>query len=445
MLFGEQEYDEALELGLAWREYILRNAPVRDERPVRRDFIKKLQAIGMAAGAASTFLNYIRGSKAAGVRYIRRIKDESDQDLEIGAAFVQATKDSSTPDTEKRPSVPNSTRGPKVFKNAGTMKNWQEEAEGMDVDSQAPVLAKVNASTSTGTQTGGRKNEQTPITRMPPRYGFPNTATHVLHGTNYFTVVTSENPGVMMAARFRVRLTSMLDQIITTPSTVSSGATFATGIFSTATALQNSAASWSGTGLPYPDSSGDNLFMRSWLHKMYRYYAVLGVEYELECVNMRDLAERDVVVARWIDTYSDVAATVHPTGGAVTMEDMMSWKDVKWDVVPSATVASGGKRSHTIRGYYKSGMVKQNVENDDDVDTWTQVGQTPKLNEELTFAFGKHWNSVFNTAGSGCNLLNCRLTMRYIVQYKDLIPQLEWPTEAQTPVTFSAPTDILST
>lgn len=445
MLFGDQEYEDAVAIGMQWHERML-NAPVYNDQydlqhRARFHFVKKLKAVGLAAGAASTFLRYMTSNPDKGKQYLRDVQASSNEDMQIGRLFAEATSSQATPDTAKRPSLANPPRRGKTVKNNQAMRNWQDEAEAMDVEpTAAPSATAAKSSNNSST-----KNEQTQITRMPPRFGFPNTATQILTSTTYFSVITSENPDLMMACRFQVRLTGINDSIITNRTFPSASQSFTTGIYALPHPFNTANTAWPAvlTANTFPNSSPDEMFTRVWFGKMYRYYAVLGVEYTLECNNMRNTAERDVVVARWIDTFSDAAATVHPTAGATTMTDMQQWKDIKWDVVPSMEQSGGNGRSRTIRGYYKPGMVKQNVENDDDVDTWTQVGQNPKLSEHLTFAFGKHWNSVGASAQSGNNLLNCRLNMRYIVQFKDLIPELEWPSSGQSDVTFFAPGDLL--
>lgn len=446
MLFGEQEYEDAVVIGMEWAER-MRNTPVYNhefdfQHRGRFQFIRRLKAIGLATSAAATFLRYMASNPEKGKQYLREVKMSSDSDMELGRLFAQATSGNETPDTAKAPSVSNPPRTAKALKNQQTMRNWQEEAEAMDVDNSAPAAT---AAAKTAAPSSTTKNEQTPITRMPPRFGFPNTATQVLTSTTYFSVITSENPDVMMACRFQVRLTGINDAVITNRPVPTASQAFATGIYASPHPFNTSNSTWPATIATntFPTNNPDDMYSKSWFSKMYRYYSVLGVEYSLECTNMRNRAERDVVVARWIDTFSAAAATQHPTSGATTMTDMQQWKDVKWDVVPSMEQSAGNNRTKTIRGYYKPGMVKQNVENDDDVDVWTQVGQNPKLSEHLTFAFGKHWNSVETPAGTSNNLLNCRLSMRYIVQFKDLIPEFEWPSGGQADIAFAAPVDLL--
>lgn len=284
---------------------------------------------------------------------------------------------------------------------------------------------------------GARKGaKETPISIQRSHFGLPETVTQVLTGTNYFAAITPANFQSMTRVQFR--LTSIIDRMITTPSTPTPSAAYAAGIYNRMMFPQSS-GSWNAAPAFYPSDTTDELQWLDYFVLMYQYYHVMGVEWELTMANPQTNVNCDITVATSIDTYSAGNATnVHPNGAS--MEEMEQWPDVRWGpVVPYVTASE--KTFRTLKGYYRPGKVKQNVENDEDVKTWTKVNAAPSLTEVLNVYFGK---SMFNAVTSSTGL-NCRMKWRFIVQFKDLNVPYRWPAIAQTPIAVNAPTDILVT
>lgn len=284
---------------------------------------------------------------------------------------------------------------------------------------------------------GARKGaKETPISIQRSHFGLPETVTQVLTGTNYFAAITPANFQSMTRVQFR--LTSIIDRMITTPSTPTPSAAYAAGIYNRMMFPQ-SAGTWNASPAYYPSDTTDELQWLDYFVLMYQYYHVMGVEWELTMANPQTNVNCDITVATSIDTYSAGNATnVHPNGAS--MEEMEQWPDVRWGpVVPYVTASE--RTFRTLKGYYRPGKVKQNVENDEDVKTWTKVNAAPSLTEVLNVYFGK---SMFNAVTSSTGL-NCRMKWRFIVQFKDLNVPYRWPAIAQTPIAVNAPTDILVT
>lgn len=290
-----------------------------------------------------------------------------------------------------------------------------------------------------GAQPAKKGSEETAITPQRPHYGLPETITAVMPSTFYFSALVDTSKDVMVQAEFR--LTSMTDQSISTFSTPTPATTYSRGLYSQCLPTSNATA-WPAAPniISFPTTgAADNSTWRTYYHKMYQYYRVLGIEYEFVIQNTQYNVGNDVLVATVIDTYSlQSAVNVHPLGITTKPSEMEQWSDVRWNIARSSIDGTQNDTYLTVKGYYKPGKVRQNVENDEDVTTWTKVGQSPDLTEKLTILFGK---TPFNTSLLSHGV-NVRVKMRKIVQYKDLNVAYRWPAASLTDIILTAPDDI---
>lgn len=282
-------------------------------------------------------------------------------------------------------------------------------------------------------------SQETPISKQRPHYGLPETITAIMPTIGYFSAFVPADRNNMTFVQFR--LTSMLDQMVTSVTTPLGSAPYTAGLFDKVAPTTNGTA-WPATPVDFPSNSHDGSQWRPWYHKMYQYYRVLGIEYEFTIQNTQHNIANDILIATLIDTYSSGnASNVHPLG-TVKVHEMEMWPDTRFQVVRSNQSGDGENTYTSVKGYYYPGRVKQNVENDEDVKTWTAVGSAPALTELLTIGFGKTpFNTTSTTAIHGCNV---RFSLRKIVQYKDLHNAFRWPTSSQTDIVLTAPDDILS-
>ena len=231
----------------------------------------------------------------------------------------------------------------------------------------------------------------------------------------------------------------MLDRFI---PTLSAGVTGAVGIGLYGNVIPSSAppVAWGSTIPSFPTAANDTIPFRGWYNKLYRKYAVLGVQWELQVQNVVAHRQMPIAIATYIDSYSATNNTyVHPTVG--TMTDIAQWPDVRWYTVGSSADDTMDGCITNISGYYKPGQVKQSVENDEDIKTWTNTGSSPSLTEILNIRFMPGWNSAQVSPVHACN---CRLKFRMTVQYRDVIPTARWPISGGTATTFTVPTDIVA-
>lgn len=327
-------------------------------------------------------------------------------------------------------------------KNKTPKMNRVEEDEDMELAvnlSQAMGNALEPAAARESGSTGAKRGvKETPVVwRQQPRFGLPETVTQVLTVNNQFCMAVSRSN---TNTRYQMRLTSTFDHAITNLATPTFSSAIQVGVFDRKFPHQLS-NNWpaDGVGVQWPTGTSvntDGLQWRNWFHKMYQYYHVLGCEYEITMMNPVMGNNFGALVGTYIDTFSNENATnVHPTN--VPLWRMEQWPDVEWKQVPSTPDGvSTQENIRTIRGRYWPQKVKQNVENDEDIKTWTKVGSIPSLNENLTIQL---FCDPFSDASYA--VVNFQIRVRYIVQYKDLYPAFRWPA-TQTAIAVTAPDDI---
>lgn len=305
--------------------------------------------------------------------------------------------------------------------------------ESMD-SSESEVQAQ--ASRAMAPSSGGMVKE-TPITRAVPEYGLPSTHTAILPYTTYFSVICNDahsDPAI----RFQFRLNSIIDPVVTTPTVPTASAAFAAGIFNQPVTSGPNATTWPATARAFPRTLGaaaaEAAQYQNWFTAMYRYYTVLGCEYTITVMNARQRRSSNIAVATYIDTFSaNNNSQIHPTGA--TMADMEHWPDVRFYQVDGTGEADNFDTRKTIQGQYKTGAAFRNVENDEDVRTWTRTNVVPAYQENMTIAFARSW---MNDWVDELSMALVRVQLRYIVQFKDLITPFRWPA-GQTTVNFAVP------
>ena len=295
--------------------------------------------------------------------------------------------------------------------------------------------------TPVGKKGGG--SQETPITPQQPHYGLPDTQTVILPYTQYLSVI----PGLLnnyTMTDFSLRMTSVTDILPEALVLPVASAVFARGLYNKV-APTGAGGNWQSTLVDFPATTtagapnAERPAWRTFWQKLYQFYTVLGCEYELTFVNSRSTIDATAVIAYGFDTYSTTASgNVFPVGK--TMYEMENWKGLRWKSVQGDGDFSQDGNTTTIKGYYKPGQAHRNVNNDEDVKTWTAVGSNPSLAETLRIFIGRGAFSDVDALP-----INVRCKLRYIVQYKDPVEQLTWPHTGQTQVAISVGNDLLAT
>lgn len=281
---------------------------------------------------------------------------------------------------------------------------------------------------------------ETAITRQPAWYGFPETATVVLPYTSWYTVCTNSNQNVF---GFYFRLNSTQDLFNNAiQADPTAGAALAAGIYRVKPGSGNN---FSNPLLNYPTAGATGAGVitegpqwRNYWEKIYNKYHVLGCEYELTFKNPFQGIDEDVVIMFGKEAISSAnGGRVFPTNQPAHFYEY--YPGLQWRICKSADEGKTDTTYTTIKGHYIPGSVKTNVQNDEDIKTWTDVGSVPTLQERMFIGIAQ---AGFNKS-STVRALNVRMKMKLIVQYKDINVNILYPNPGQTTFTTTFPTDIL--
>lgn len=291
---------------------------------------------------------------------------------------------------------------------------------------------------------GGSNNpvsKETPISRYPTlTYGLPETYTTVLPWTGWCTMVigdTKQKPAILTVHMNRP--TQLIEHGMpstdqTTPFlTVTANTAFTQqGIFNVPGKADGTSFN---TGCTYPatlatDGTGQVPQWLPWYAKQYEYYTVLGTEYEIVLNNVRDVKGASVLIGIDWDGYSDTATTagnIMPRNSVFT--EVLNYKNIQWHRLEANRNNENDGYRKVIRGKYTPGQVKRNIINDGDVKTWTKTKpdgtiEIPNLKEDMIIC---GWKDPLSGESTGNHPVNMQVTLKFIVQFKDLRLQLRYP------------------
>lgn len=288
----------------------------------------------------------------------------------------------------------------------------------------------LRASESGGGGTKGGTTE-TRVLKLPKHFGMPEAVNQVLTNSIYFSVILPPDNTVAHtgagSVNYEFRLTSTHDQSKTNIATPVPSAGWGAGLFNKplpyfapATSASWPAASGQST---FPTVNTDGLQWRKWFNTLYQYYRVVGCELIITVQNMGAFRNGDILIGSYVDTFSATnAANIHPANAST--QEMEQWPDVQWMQALSGSDGSSYGTTATMKYHYYPNKVRQNVENDEDIKTWTKVGESPSLSEIMTLRFARGRFSERNSF-YGCNV---HIQVRKIVQFRDLVPKFRWPT-----------------
>jgi len=301
--------------------------------------------------------------------------------------------------------------------------------------SEKPSTEAARSGGGTTNTVGGGETE---IDQQKPHYGIPFTTTVVLPFTTYLTAVTNSNDNLF---NFYFRLNSPWDPFITNVTTPTANATLGAGVFNRK--LSTTGTTWPASLVTFPQTltaggpNNERPQWRQWYSKLYNKYAVLGCEYELTCENPRATRHHDVTMALGVETLSAAnGGRVFP--GNVPVASAEFWPGLDWHVIKSRSDGDPDSAFTVVRGRYVPGSKETNVQNDEDIKTWTTVGSTPTLTEQMNVMIAQ---SAFNQTQQ-CQGIHVKLKLKYIVQFKDISVNAMFPA-TQTDIVFNMPTDIV--
>jgi len=297
---------------------------------------------------------------------------------------------------------------------------------------------------------GGSPTKETPISPYPSLpYGLQESHTCICPWQGYFSVtgVDYASPVVL-----ELRLTQANDIFKTNLTTVAEGAAYSKGIHNVPfnTAFNRSAA----TASTFPSTLTDGAFtgeLPAWFAyfaDIYEYYTVLSCEYKVVIDNPQDSNGCGVLVGYDMNAYSTAAgASGNITPQNQSLNVMQQYKYMNWVLAHDRTWDNEGESHKVISGTYKPGMAKRNIQNDSEVKLWhkTKNPTAPEsvtLLELLTLYFFRDelsWQKATDKALG----VNCKVSMKYIIQFKDLRQNARYPNTTDTDIVQTIDTDAL--
>lgn len=432
---------------------------------INKNFIKRASKLGIKGGVAAAAV-YIGGpapmgrkDETPGMIWQRKAHMEAQADSRItselkrkaeememkdddGQGYAVDTLESDRPATRQRPNT----------------EQMQIDMGGETRPTASTSMAVARSGGGGGAAGGNNQvSKETPISPYPSLpYGLQETHTCICPWTGYVSPIGMDyNNNVVLD----LRLTQPHDIVATQTVDPPTGTALANGVWgrglfnvkynAKTTSTNLTVLDW--VGYPSTLNAGPNTTERaSWFKfycKLYEFYTVLGCEYEIMMDNPHTSSGQDVAVAYDFNTYSDTAgATGNRTPSNAKLHQMKEWKHINWINVNSRSPDQGDNRK-VLRGTYKPGQAKRNIQNDGDVKTWISTGApsgdspaAPSLKEFLTLYFYPH--ELLGPSFANCGL-NIQIKMKYIVQFKDLRVQARYPLAGVTDITLTIDDDVV--
>lgn len=280
-------------------------------------------------------------------------------------------------------------------------------------------------------------SKETPISQYPSlSYGLPETHTTILPWTGWLTVTKAASATNWTPNQLKIRMNTPYDMLdVAIAADVGDGTALLGDVFYAVPANTSSPPGQQAGRYPERFTSNsteatEKPAWRDYWAQIYDYYTVLGCEWEVVCTNpCTNQNGNNMLCGVQYDTYSDTATSTGNVMPLTKLSEVLTYKNIQWYKIESATSTDNRSERTVIRGKYKPGQAKRNIINDGDVKTWTATSTTlPNLKEILTLNF---WpDPAFPSPA--ITALNLQITLKYIVQFKDLKQQARYPNTITT-------------
>ena len=310
-----------------------------------------------------------------------------------------------------------------------------------DETTTQPEAQRMALTSSVGlADTQGRTSE-TPVT-IPPTitYGLQETHTTILPMIGWFST-----PNLALAytpTTFSFSLNSIYD--------IMSGDIKAATTLNACWIKKCGETSYNGgatTGYTFPSEFANDSWasMKPWWRdtweKLYMYYAVLGVEYEIVISNP-GIGGRKSLVAYTVQTSGSNANTSVSLPTNVPLKELYGMKNIQFKEVSGRDNADDNKNNvQIIRGTYKPGTALRDISNDGDVKLWSKTDETgtagasPPYKEYMQVmsyihplaTAGSDADGAIDAGGYSSIHQNIQLRLKYIVQFKQLRANARFP------------------
>jgi len=315
-------------------------------------------------------------------------------------------------------------------------------------DGQDPTPQALMASGNVGASAQSR---ETMITNPPTiEYGLPYTHTTILPSLSWCSagLLSSEN-----SRTISLRMNSFFDILSTNGHTIASTVTNDNLYRKMFNREDYTLGDARGNAIPNDQwGSGLQCQWQEYYTKLYKYYTVLGCEYEITIQNASQ-AGRNILGAYSMQSYSEDANTNVLKKGQ-KIEEVQAFKNINWFNIESTNYDSNSNAAYILKGRYVPGAVQRDVENDGDVKTWKltdNTGSGTNYNEILQIHLWRHplssLESVWATQPDGLPKVvsapphtldeatrttqaNIQIRLKYLVQFKQLKDTARFPTSA---------------
>nr|QKK82952.1 hypothetical protein 1 [Lactuca sativa parvo-like virus] len=322
------------------------------------------------------------------------------------------------------------------------------------MESAAPVEKSARTAAMSSASSGGQKgNRETPVLYHKPSYGLRETHTAILPVTFYFSAVNmdKQTPLIFKFRTNHYRQVLNCSTFTTTPigplNIITEGQRTLQKSFYNILQVSNSSGlitnsggtlpvSYTGPLFPKTFTSGSSTIIPAYANlyeDLYDYFTVLNCNYEVAIQNAMTQSNNDLVIS-----YHQESQGPSGTSGVLpsnaTYHECLLCPQLQWKHIGARTQDGNGPDTVVLRGNIGPGEARRDVVNDEDVKTWTVIGEQPSLEENMRIQFwaapGNGQYPLSNTSGTGYSPTKCNIsvTLKYTVQFKDLKPQGRWPT-----------------
>lgn len=428
---------------------ILNGLAIFSAVPITREIRRYVQEIAnaivdrerdRAIEAIQNVVDYVVEFEPQAQRVLREGFGEFLNEFFAGSQTIAARHQSTLPDSITLRNLPDSTQStPPAIMEASTSNDGAKSAR--------------LAVSSTASSGGNKGNRETPVYYHKPTYGLRETHTAILPVTFYFSAANMDKQTPLI---FKFR-TNHYRQVLQC-STFTSTPLAANGIAAEAqrtlqksfyNICQTSAASgvlpttpgpvpqsYTGPLFPKTFTSGSSTIIPAYANyyeDIFEYFTVMNCNYEVAIQNVMTQSNNDLVIS-----YHQESQGPSGTSGILpfvaTYHDCLLLPQVQWKHIGARTEDANGPDTVVLRGNIGPGEARRDVVNDEDVKTWTKIGEQPSLEENMRIQFwaapGNGQYPLANFTGTGYTPTKCNIsvTLKYTVQFKDLAPQARWPT-----------------
>lgn len=403
---------------------------------------------GAATGATVGILRHgtsnpagILDDTASGARYGRQIANNAGFTPETGRLTREVTTSATGGGTHTRfiePRIPQSSGNPATSGsanapiNTGNLRGRPPRTNPMDNNEETPTEQQAVA-------TGGfnAPSKETPVMMHNPSYGLQDTHTTILPIDFYlgYTTKTYGGSGSDQLPRLSLRLNSPWDIIESTLVAPTGSAAMTNAIVNARPPLTTDI--WAATPGRFPETidpttaGGPIPAWREWWLQIYQAYTVLRTHWTITIKNTGTDAGGPCTLIKYLYEGAGPSDTTGLCPRDANIIDMDAWEQIKdkrvYGRFSNNIGVQGTLDITTIEGSWHPGMIQRNVKNDGDVKTWTDIttaGQAPNYKELLTLFFAK---DPLAGNGSAFDRGIIKVTMKFVVQFKDQQQLLRWP------------------